>query len=192
MPSTAARRAGKLGPAALRRKLAAVRLLSVDVDGVLTDGGLYYADDGSQLRKFNSRDGMGLQLVRKAGVEVTIVTASRAQAIAVRGRDLGLRYVRVGVEHKLAAVRDVAEGLGVPLSAVAHIGDDLNDLPVFEAAGLSLTVADATAAAKRAAHFVTRAKGGEGAVRELCELILAARAPAAAKKRPARKTKPRT
>ncbi len=190
MPSTAARRTGKLNPAALRRKLAAVRLLAVDVDGVLTDGGLYYADDGSQLRKFNSRDGMGLQLVRKAGVEVVIVTASRAQAIAVRGRDLGLRYVRIGVEDKLAAVRDVADGLGVPLAFVAHIGDDLNDLPVFAAAGLALTVADATTAAKRAAHFIARAKGGEGAVRELCELILAARAPAA-KTRPARKRKPR-
>lgn len=160
---------------ALKAKLKDIRLLSLDVDGVLTDGGLYYADDGSQLRKFNVKDGMGMQMARKAGVEVAIITASDTPSITHRGHKLGLSEVHVGVEDKLATLTEMAGRLGIPLSRVAHMGDDVNDIPVLERVGLPLTVADAVPEVLRRVAHVTRRKGGEGAVREICDLIVAAK-----------------
>lgn len=167
--------APRLAAAALAARLKDIRLLSLDVDGVLTDGGLYYADDGSQLRKFNVKDGMGMQMARKAGVEVAIVTASDTPSITHRGHKLGLVEVHVGVEDKLATLQEMAGRLGISLSQVAHVGDDVNDIPVLEAVGLPLTVADAVdAVLDRVAHATLR-KGGEGAVREICDAIVAAK-----------------
>jgi 3-deoxy-D-manno-octulosonate 8-phosphate phosphatase (KDO 8-P phosphatase) len=165
----------RLSAAALAGRLRDIRLLSLDVDGVLTDGGLYYADDGSQLRKFNVKDGMGMQMARKAGVEVAIITASDTPSITHRGHKLGLVEVHVGVEDKLAALTDIAARLGIPLSRVAHVGDDVNDIPVLEAVGLPMTVADAVPEVLRRVRHVTRRNGGQGAVREICDAIVAAR-----------------
>ena len=164
----------QLSRAALVERLKGVKLLSLDVDGVLTDGGLYYTDDGQQLRKFNVKDGMGLQCVRAAGVEVALISAAKSPAILRRGEFLGLGHVVVGCEDKLAALTEICEELGLDLADAAHMGDDLNDLAVLEAVGLPLSVADAVPEARAAAAFVTSRRGGDGAVREICDLIVAA------------------
>ena len=163
-----------LSGAALAERLKGVKLLSLDVDGVLTDGGLYYTDDGRQLRKFNVKDGIGLQRVRAAGVEVVLISAAKAPAIRRRGESLGLGHVLVGCEDKLAALEKTCEELGLDLVDGAHMGDDLNDLAVLEAVGLPLSVADAVPEARAAAAYVTSRRGGDGAVREICDLIVAA------------------
>ncbi len=164
----------KLSRDELLERLAGVRLLSLDVDGVLTDGGLYFADDGSQLRKFNVKDGLGMKRARNAGVEVAIITASATPAIHHRGEVLGIPHVFIGVEDKLATLQGLCEGLDIELSAVAHMGDDLNDLALLQTIGCPLTVADAVAEIKEAACYITERKGGAGAVREICDMLVSA------------------
>jgi len=155
--------------------LAGLKLLSLDTDGVLTDGGLYYTDDGSELRKFNVKDGMGIQRVQKAGVKVAIITASSSPSIAHRGNRLGVDYVFLECEEKLETLVRICDELGIDLDQVGHVGDDLNDLPVLKAVGCPMTVADAENEVVSAAIFVTKKNGGEGAVREICNLIVAAK-----------------
>jgi len=156
----------------LKSRLGSLKLLSLDTDGVLTDGGMYYTDAGDEMRKFNVKDGMGMRLVRSAGVEVVIITASSAPAIAHRGHRLGLEHVYLETEDKLAALVTLCDKLGIDLDQVAHVGDDVNDLPVLEAVGCPMSVNDAMPAAKDAALYVTTRNGGHGAVREICDLII--------------------
>ena len=163
-----------LSRAALLERLKGVKLLSLDVDGVLTDGGLYYTDAGQQLRKFNVKDGIGVQRVQADSVEVALISAAKAPAIRRRGESLGLGHVLVGCEDKLAALANICGELGIDLADAAHMGDDLNDLAVLEAVGLPLSVADAVPEARAAAAYVTSRRGGDGAVREICDLIVAA------------------
>ncbi|MGH8799743.1 MAG: KdsC family phosphatase [Casimicrobiaceae bacterium] len=151
-----------------------VRLLSCDVDGVLTDGKLYYAADGSQLKAFSTLDGLGLKLLQESGVVVAWISGSRAPAVARRAEDLAVAHVVLGAEDKFAAWERLRAELRVDARDCAHIGDDLPDLPVIMRCGLGVTVPHAPAAVRRAAHYVTRVDAGAGAVRELCELILAA------------------
>ena len=165
----------RLSTEALIEKLKSIKLLSLDVDGVLTDGGLYYADDGSQLRKFNVKDGMGMKMARQAGVDVCIITASKTSAIHHRGEVLGIPHVFVGVDDKLSTLNGLCADLGIALSDVAHMGDDVNDLPVLQRVGLSLTVADAVDAVLETVDYVTRRNGGTGAVREICDLLVKAK-----------------
>ena len=165
----------RLTTEALRERLKTIKLLTLDVDGVLTDGGLYYADDGSQLRKFNVKDGMGMKLAREAGVEIAIITASHAPAIQHRGDGLGIPHVFVGVEHKLSALTTLCADLDISLEDVAHIGDDVNDLPVLCVVGVALTVADAVDEVLETAIYATTRNGGAGAVREICDLIVQGR-----------------
>ncbi len=164
----------KLEPG-VRARLAAVRLLSVDVDGVLTDGGVYVHDDGSQMRKFNIKDGMGLQLLQRAGIAVAIVTAATTPAVRHRMERLGIHHLCLGVEDKLAALDGLRVEVGLDWPAIAHIGDDVNDLPVLRKVGCPLTVADAVDAAIAAAIHITTRRGGDGAVREICDLLLSLR-----------------
>ncbi len=159
----------------LVKRLGAVKLLSVDVDGVLTDGGLYFTEDGRQLRKFSVRDGVGMKRALEAGVELAIVSASAAPSIRHRGEILGVRHVFTGVEDKLAVISGLCRDLGIGLADVAHVGDDLNDLPLLEAVGCPLSVADAVPEVRQAALFVTEKGGGGGAVREICDLVVEAR-----------------
>ncbi|MBT3553477.1 MAG: HAD-IIIA family hydrolase [Rhodospirillaceae bacterium] len=156
----------------LRGRLAGLKLLSLDTDGVLTDGGLYYTDAGDEMRKFNVKDGMGMQMLRRAGVEVVIITASSAPAIAHRGHRLGLEHVYLETEDKLAALVGLCDKMGIDLDQVAHMGDDVNDLPVLQAVGCPLSVQDAMPMARDAALYVTKKNGGNGAVREVCDLII--------------------
>jgi 3-deoxy-D-manno-octulosonate 8-phosphate phosphatase (KDO 8-P phosphatase) len=163
-----------LGEAEVVRHLATVRLLTIDVDGVLTDGGLYYTDDGRIQRKYNVKDGVGIKRALDAGLEVAIVSAGASGSVPERARTLGVRHVFTGAEDKLAVVAKLAQDLGIALEATAHIGDDLNDVPLMEAVGVAIAVADAEPAAWAAAKVITERRGGEGAVREICDLLVKA------------------
>lgn len=170
---TRKRTAGSAGRSLDRFK--AIRLLSLDVDGVLTDGGLYYADDGTVSRKFSVRDGVGIKRVLALGIAVAIVSAGTTRSIRHRARTLGVRHVMIGVDDKRAAIEKLCRDLGCALAETAHVGDDLNDVPLLEAVGLPLSVADAVPEARAAARYVARRRGGDGAVREICDLFSAAR-----------------
>lgn len=173
MKRTSVQKGQKLTAAALKQRLGSIRFLSLDVDGVLTDGGLYYGDNGTVARKFNVQDGVGIKRVLALGIEVAFVSAGTTQSIHLRARTLGVRHVLSGVTDKHAEVEKLCRKLGVPLAAVAHVGDDLNDLPLLKAVGLALTVPNAVPEARAFAHYVTRRPGGEGAVREVCDLLAA-------------------
>lgn len=159
----------------VRRRLQRVRLLSLDVDGTLTDGSLHYDPDGRVLRTFNVRDGVGMQRLMAAGIELALISAGRAGAIQHRADHLGVTHVHTSVHDKLETLGDVARQLGLGLDEVGHVGDDLNDVAVLEAVGAPITVADGVEAAKRAACYVTERDGGKGAVREVADLLLALR-----------------
>ena len=159
-------------PADLRRRARAVRLLVLDVDGVLTDGTLYYSASGEELKAFNIQDGLGIKMLQANGVEVAILTGRASRALELRAENLGIRHVRQGVEHKLAAYAELLRLLELEQSQAACMGDDLPDLPVFRRCALAATVPEAPQAVRAHAHYVTQRAGGRGAVRELCELIL--------------------
>jgi len=159
----------------LMDKLAGLKILSLDVDGVLTDGGLYYTESGEELRKFNVKDGMGMKRAQAAGVAVVIITTSATAAIAHRGRMLGVDHVYLECEDKLGQLVQLCDEMQVDLDQVAHVGDDLVDLPVLNAVGCPLTVADAVEPVKEAAIYVAAKNGGDGAVREICEMIYEAK-----------------
>ena len=162
----------KLSRDQLCERLKSVKLLSLDVDGVLTDGGLYYTDEGLAFRKFNVRDGLGIVLVRESGLEIAIISAGRPASTVTRAEDLGIEHVRVGVSDKLKELSEICESLGIHLNDVAHIGDDLPDLSLMQAVGVPITVADGADAVKEIAAYVTERVGGQGAVREICDLLL--------------------
>jgi 3-deoxy-D-manno-octulosonate 8-phosphate phosphatase (KDO 8-P phosphatase) len=159
----------------LSARLARVRLLSLDVDGVMTDGGLYYAADGSELRRFNVRDGVAIKALMAAGVAVAFVTTSTTPAIRHRAEMLGVPHCFTGATDKVAAVSGLAKDLGLTLADVAHMADDTADLAILTRVGLAIAVADAAPEVLRAAAYVTRRRGGDAAVREAGEAILAAK-----------------
>jgi 3-deoxy-D-manno-octulosonate 8-phosphate phosphatase (KDO 8-P phosphatase) len=159
----------------------AIRLLILDVDGVLTDGRLYFGARGETLKVFHARDGYGLVQLQRAGLRVAIISARRSPMMAVRCRELGVRHLYQGVADKLGVFARLCARLQLPPAACACVGDDLPDLPLMRAAGLSFAVADAHREVRRAANIVTRLPGGHGAVREVCDRLLALRAP---KRRP--------
>ena len=152
-----------------------MRLLCVDVDGVLTDAGMYYGPDGEVLKKFNTRDGMGLARVREAGVAVAIISGEESAIIHARAAKLRIDDVFCNASNKRLAIDQLCQKHGLQLDQVAFIGDDLNDLPALECVGLACAVADAAEPVTAVAHYVTRKRGGDGAVREVCELLIAAR-----------------
>lgn len=152
-----------------------VRLLALDVDGVLTDGRIYYGNAGEELKAFNIKDGLGVKLLQDAGVKVAIITGRQSEIVARRARELGIEDVVQGREDKLTALRELCKRDGLALEHCAYMGDDLPDLGAITAAGLGLTVADATRAVAAAADWQSTLGGGAGAVREACEFILKAR-----------------
>ena len=162
-------------PADVLERARRVRFVVMDVDGVLTDAGMYYSERGDELKKFNTRDGQGIALLHEAGLETAILTRESTELVVRRGAKLKIGEVRVGVQDKLAALREMLDRRGLSPDQVAYIGDDLHDYEVLRHVGLAVVVQDATRKPRSVAHYVTRAKGGEGAVRELSELILDAR-----------------
>ena len=151
-----------------------IRLLTCDVDGVLTDGRIYVGDDGRETKAFSVLDGIGLKMLMRAGVTVAWITGSNAPVVAHRARALGVARVVQGAEDKLTPWESLRSELALPPTACAHIGDDLPDVPVFVRCGFAVTVPHAPAIVRARAHLVTGRDGGRGAVRELCEIILSA------------------
>lgn len=156
---------------------AAVRLFALDVDGVLTDGRIWYLDDGGEAKAFHTHDGHGLKRLMAAGIEVVLISARRSPAVARRASELGIETLHEGIADKGRCLREAAEAAGVPLSACAFMGDDEADLAAFAVAGLKLAPADATAPVREAADWCAQAGGGAGAVREACEWLLAGARP---------------
>ena len=161
--------------APVRARAARVRLLVLDVDGVLTDGGLWYSASGEELKRFDVRDGLGLVVAQRAGLGLAVISGRKSAAAARRLAELGVSEVHLGVEDKGAALAALLDRLGVPAAAAAAMGDDLNDLPLFAGVGLALAPRDAAAEVRRKAHWVARRRGGQGAVREAVEWLLRAR-----------------
>lgn len=155
----------------LRSRLLQVKLLALDVDGVLTDGGLYYTESGEEMKRFNIKDGQGIKVLLQSGIEVAIITAKSSLSTLHRAKDLGIIHTYLGVEDKLSTLTKLCEKLGLSLSQVAYIGDDINDLAVMKAVGCPLTVADAISKNKDCALYVTKLSGGQGAVREICDIL---------------------
>jgi 3-deoxy-D-manno-octulosonate 8-phosphate phosphatase (KDO 8-P phosphatase) len=158
-----------------REILRQIRLFATDVDGVLTDAGMYYSESGDEWKKFNTRDGMGIKLLQKAGLITAIVTQERTRLVARRAEKLAIPELHQGVMDKLAVIRDMAERHGISLRHIAYIGDDVNDIEVLKVVGFSATPADGLPQVRKVVDHVCQLKGGEGAVRELAEMILQSR-----------------
>lgn len=158
----------------LRARARAIRLLLLDVDGVLTDGTVYLSATGEELKAFNIQDGLGIKLLHDAGIATSILSGRRSAAVQRRAEELGIWRLQQGVQDKLTAFSALLDELQLPAEQVACVGDDLPDLPLLRRCGLAATVPEAPSYVRAAAHYVTRARGGRGAVREVCELILEA------------------
>ena len=160
--------------AALRERASKICMLILDVDGVLTDGKLYFDHSGNEMKAFNTRDGLGMKALQKVGIEVAVITGRKSEAVTHRMAQLGIKHVYQGREDKLDAFLDLLEITGLDAQQTCFAGDDWIDLPVLLRAGLAVSVADAEDRVKQQAHWITRRNGGDGAVREICNLILAA------------------
>jgi 3-deoxy-D-manno-octulosonate 8-phosphate phosphatase (KDO 8-P phosphatase) len=152
-----------------------IELILSDVDGVLTDGGIVFDNQGIETKKFHIRDGLGIKLWQRAGYEFGILTARSSQIVKLRAAELGVNIVRQGFEDKLPAAQEIMRQLNLQPDQVCYIGDDLTDIPVLRHVGLGVAVADAADETRSAADHVTRKPGGSGAVRELVEELLRAR-----------------
>ncbi len=159
-------------PDVVARKAQEIRLVCTDVDGVLTDGGMYYSESGDELKKFNTRDGMAIARLQAAGIEVAIITGEDTALVARRAAKLNVKYLFQGVKDKKRVLAALADRLKLKLSQVAYIGDDINDLGALRASGLSATVSDALESVKSEVCYVCQMTGGSGALREFTELIL--------------------
>jgi YrbI family 3-deoxy-D-manno-octulosonate 8-phosphate phosphatase len=156
----------------LQERCAAIQLLVLDVDGVLTKGGIVHASGGVEMKTFHVRDGFGLKRWQQTGRRVAIITGRSSSVVEVRAAELGVDFVRQGAAEKLPVLLDLLELAGVAPMAVCCIGDDLPEVPMLRSCGLAVAVADACPEARAGAHHVTRLAGGRGAVREVIELIL--------------------
>ena len=161
--------------APVRARAAKVRLAVFDVDGTLTDGRIWLDQLGNESKAYHVHDGLGLQLLAEHGIAVAFITARESASARARARDLRIEHVFTGVRDKLACLRELCKTLGMDLSEVAYLGDDLADLPVFAFVGLAAAPANSHAQMLQRAHWVTVKRGGEGAAREVCDLILDAR-----------------
>ena len=160
---------------AVRERAAAVRLMLFDVDGVLTDGNLYFGENGEMFKRFNALDGHGLKLLMQGGVKVALVTGRSNPIVDRRAAELGIDDVLQGVRDKGAALSELAQRHGVPVNETGFMGDDLIDLPAMQRAGFSASVPNAPDYIMQSAHWVSSRPGGSGAARECCDLLLAAR-----------------
>lgn len=155
--------------------LAAIRLLALDVDGVLTDGRLWYSEAAGEIKVFHAHDGAGLKRLLATGIEVVLISARRSKIVSQRATELGIDHVHQGVEDKGRCLVEAATATGMEMAQCAFMGDDEADLAAFAVAGLRIAPANAMATVRAQADWCTEARGGEGAVREVCERLLAAR-----------------
>ncbi len=151
-----------------------IKLLVLDVDGVMTNGGLTIGDDGQEYKTFHAHDGLGMKLLKASGVEMAIITGRTSNVVKKRAESTGVAHFYQGAEDKLAAFNDLVSKSGLQASHCAFMGDDVVDLPPMLKCGLALTVPDSPALVLQYAHYVTAKSGGHGAVREICELIMQA------------------
>jgi 3-deoxy-D-manno-octulosonate 8-phosphate phosphatase (KDO 8-P phosphatase) len=149
-----------------------IRLAIFDVDGVLSDGTLYYSDAGEELKAFNVRDGHGMKMLQASGIRLAIITSRTSRSVELRARNLGIDFLYQGATEKSAAFDELLRKLGLGAQAASYMGDDVIDLPVLRRCGLAVTVPEAPVLVRRHAHYVTSVRGGRGAVREICEVIL--------------------
>jgi len=159
---------------AIVEKAKKLKLLILDVDGVLTDGKLFFDNQGNEYKSFHARDGHGIKLLRQTGVEVAVISGRKSSSVALRMKNLGIEYVYQGHENKQAAFDEIIEKTGITPEQAAHVGDDLLDLPIMMRVGLAIAVNDANFAVKQRAHWCTTLPGGHGAVREVCDFIMQA------------------
>ena len=159
---------------ALRERAEKIRMLVLDVDGVLTDGRLYFDNAGNEMKAFNTRDGLGMKALQRCGIEVAVITGRKSLIVTQRMAQLDIKHVYQGREDKLNAFTNLLEVTGLEAEQVCFAGDDWIDLPVLLRAGLAVSVPGADQEVKDRVHWVTRRDGGDGAVREICELILTA------------------
>jgi 3-deoxy-D-manno-octulosonate 8-phosphate phosphatase (KDO 8-P phosphatase) len=158
----------------VNRRAGRIKLLLMDCDGVLTDGRLWLMADGDEQKAFHARDGQGISLCHHAGLKTGIITGRTSSAVERRAQDLKMSYVRQEAKDKIKALDEILALAGVSANECAFIGDDVADIPVMQRVALAIAVADAVPETKQAAHYVTELKGGHGAVREVCDLILKA------------------
>ena len=156
----------------VQERAARIKLLLMDCDGVLTDGRIWLFEDGEEQKGFHTRDGLGIDLLHRAGLRSGIISGRTSSAVETRARTLGMSFVIQGHENKVQAFADTLAKAAVTPDEVAYIGDDLNDIPLILQSGLGIAVADAALETREHAHYVTKAPGGFGAVREVIELIL--------------------
>lgn len=156
----------------INEKASKIKLLLLDVDGVMTDGRFTMNDRGEEAKAFNVKDGLGLKMLMSSGLEVAIVTGRRSQALAHRSQELGIEEVHQGVKDKNTVCRQLKKAKDLKKEQVCSLGDDIPDLAMFTESGLCIAVADAVKEVREAADFITKSNGGFGAVREACELIL--------------------
>jgi len=151
-----------------------IKLLLMDCDGVLTDGRLWLTSDGDEQKAFHARDGQGISLLHRAGLQTGIITGRTSSAVDRRAQDLKMSYVRQYAKDKIKALEEILAEAGVTTDECAYIGDDVGDIPVMRRVGLAVAVSDAVEETKQAAQYITALKGGQGAVREVCDLVLKA------------------
>ncbi|NOX33919.1 MAG: HAD-IIIA family hydrolase [Deltaproteobacteria bacterium] len=159
----------------MKDKLAKIKLLLLDVDGVLTDGTITYSDSGEQIKSFNSKDGLGLRLLMDAGIQVGIITGRKSKALEYRCKNLGILLLFEGIKDKSQVLEKIVLKTGIALMDIAFAGDDLIDLPVMKRVGVSFCVLDASLDVKKHCDIMINQNGGHGAVREICESILKAK-----------------
>ena len=157
-----------------KKVLRSIRVFATDVDGVLTDGGMYIGNHGEEFKRFNVHDGMGITCLQKAGILTVILTQEKTKIVATRGEKLKIPEIHQGVMNKLERLKQVVKQYGCTLKEVAYMGDDLNDILTLKAVGFSATPADGMEEAKTASQYICQCKGGDGAVREVADMILAA------------------
>lgn len=151
-----------------------IKLLVLDVDGVMTDGSLYISGEGEVMKVFNSHDGHGIKMLRNSGVEVAVISGRKSPALEKRTQDLGIAHLFQGREDKINALNELLRDIDISYQEIAHLGDDLPDLPIIRRVGLGMAVANAYPLVKEHAIWCTQTKGGDGAVREACDFIMAA------------------
>lgn len=156
----------------MRERLAGIRLLLLDVDGVLSDGRIVYDAHGTEIKTFDVKDGHGIKMLQKAGIDVGIITGRQSEVVTVRAEELAIGILYQGISDKAVPYREILGKLGLQDAEVAYVGDDVVDLPILRRVGFAVATADAVEDVKPYVHYVTTRSGGRGAVREVCDLIL--------------------
>lgn len=164
----------ELSAESLTASLQKIKLLALDVDGVLTDGSIYISPAGEVFKGFNAKDGMGISCALRSGLQIAVITGRQSPIVERRCEELGITLLQQGVKDKRLALQQMAQELGLVREEIAYMGDDLNDIPAFKASGLNIVPADAAMEVLAVANIITKASGGRGAVREAITMILAA------------------